>query len=83
MSIWDHAVVYVFSPFDTPLGWYALFVLAIARSALLGVGPRGRFSSHMVYTRPLAHLSSDHFFFTSCILSTLVIRLKLEYSAPF
>ena len=96
MSIRGHAIVHLWSTFDTLLRRSASFDLAIASVALFRVGRQGGFSSHIVNARPLVRLAFDYWvvYFYKVYSNTLDICLRwilirvqsgntLEVSAPF
>ena len=69
---------------NTSLGRFALFGLALSSAALLRVGWRGGFSSHIVYTCPLERLASSCwvFFVLQGVFQTpWLFSKKLEDSA--
>ena len=89
----DHALVHLLSPVKTPSDGLHIYIV-LFRTALLGVGRRGRVSSHKVYTRPLERLASTHWIFYTVHSNTLGICLRwilgcvwsgqsIEGSAPF
>ena len=72
------------SPVDTSLGWSALFGPVLASAALLGIGRKGGFYSHIVYTCPLERLVSAHWFFLflqDLFQTPFIFGEKLEDSA--
>ena len=64
---------------DASLGQSEIFGIALTSVAYLGVGWRGGFSSHKVFTRPLKQMASSHewdFCFTSYTVQKLVLSDK-------
>ena len=79
-----HELVNFLLPVDKSLDGLHIY-LALVRAALLGVGWRGGFSSHIFYTLLLARLEYYHCvcFILQVVLQHLVILEKIEDSAPF
>ena len=76
----------ILSPVDASLGWSGIFGLALASAALLEVGRRGVFYSHIfpdVSITVGCLPSLGLFIFTGCISNTLAFRRDIYDSAPF
>ena len=74
------------SPVDASLWWYEIFGSALSSVALLGVGRRGGFSSHIF---PDVSITVGYppsfglFIFARCVYNTLEFRKSLEDSSTF